>query len=65
MEIKKNVWIDDDYHYYYIEPKYNNRIIHGLLNWYNSIFDKQIGYYYQDNKKGFWLNYKKYTLKIV
>lgn len=34
---------------------YKTKILHGLFNDYNSIIYKHIGYYYKDQRKGFWI----------
>jgi hypothetical protein len=47
---------DGDYHFYYYLK--TERMWHGLLNYANDSH-KRIGYNYQDQQKGFWLNEHK------
>ena len=54
MKIKKYTYYKDgDYQHYY-EGKNGLHIYHGLVNWYNHQFIKQLGYIYiKKNKKVF------------
>lgn len=59
MEIKRTIFDINDYVYYYHHYQDYSWIYHGLTNHYNRIILKQIGYRYQNQKKGFWTtNYK-------
>lgn len=58
MKIKKYTYYKNgDYHHYY-EGKNGLHIYHGLVNWYNHQFIKQLGYIYQEKQKGFWIKNK-------